>query len=856
VTLYASEVGAKSSDADAHTDSADQWDAADDTEPLTGSVSTASVDPIAVGEILAGRYELHHLIGQGGAGQVFKASDRELGEFVALKALRPELATDRRWRGRLVREVRVARAIRHPNVCRVFELGMDRGRRFITMELATGGTLRDTLTPRHGEDAITPSIEDPSIGALWSSRLQDARAVCAGLASLHAIGITHRDVTPQNVLRMGDGRLLLSDFGLALAERESTTFQGGTMAYLAPEVAAGASADQRADVWQLGLLLHHLVFGRAAQWDRRGAQLTLRRPAPLNVSAVVDQLVALCTACLSHDPDARPASAVEVAGRLAAAEAAKPRGPWTRAWLRARHIARRREVRIALVALAIAGSAIEAGRVATRQRLCQSGAARVGGVWDETQREAVRKAFVRSGRPRAAEAFATVARMIDDHLSRWVAAYTDACEATRIRGEQSDELLDLRMTCLNENLDDSRTLIRVLSESDASMVEHAAEAASTLEKLPRCASVRQLRDLPLPPKEPMARKAAEDLRREIGEAQSLFEVSQLSKSLVIAERVIKEAERIHYAPELADGLCIKGNILSQQGSLGAASILEEAVMVAQSCGDDRTSAEAATALVGTAPPPVAETWLAFAQATIRRLGGDEKLESWLRNNVGLLRGEEGRFDEAVSETRTAIALKKARLGPQSLDVGLSTVNLSIFLLTDGRPEEALAENDEGVSILERWLPPQSHIVGSALSGRGDILLARGRFQEAREQYDRALAMESDPTTAFDPRLAEPLLGLGQLALAENDLPSAIRRLERALSIFPKGNSPAPDVADAQFALARALDQVRPGSSRSIELAREAHNEYPPFPGFDKQRRKIDDWLATKDHRASGHGSSK
>ena len=145
-------------------------------------------------------------MGQGGSGNVFRAWDRVLGEPVAVKILHPDRAREKSWIKRLAREVKVARAIRHPNVCRVFDLGRADGHWFVTMELAAGGTLRALLREAGGAAQEAAARE----------RLVDARAICAGLAAIHAVGIVHRDVTPQNVLRMTDGRLVISDFGLAI----------------------------------------------------------------------------------------------------------------------------------------------------------------------------------------------------------------------------------------------------------------------------------------------------------------------------------------------------------------------------------------------------------------------------------------------------------------------------------------------------------------------------------------------------------------------------------------------------------------------------------------------------------------
>src|SRR5204863_1060679 len=136
------------------------------------------------GDLLAGRYQIEARIGEGGSGQVFRAWDRVLGEPIALKILRADCAQEKSWIKRLAREVKVARAIRHPNVCRVFDLGSSDGHWFMSMELAAGGSLREAL--RAG-----------GAGPL-AARIADVRAICAGLAAIHAVGITHRDVTPHN----------------------------------------------------------------------------------------------------------------------------------------------------------------------------------------------------------------------------------------------------------------------------------------------------------------------------------------------------------------------------------------------------------------------------------------------------------------------------------------------------------------------------------------------------------------------------------------------------------------------------------------------------------------------------------
>ena len=165
------------------------------------------VVPVRHGMVLAGRYAIEKIIGRGGSGVVVRAHDRDLSEEVAIKIVRAELAGQRVWAAAPGARGELARQIQHPHVCRVFDFQQADGRVFLVMELATRGTLRDEL--RSGAATARPLAE----------RIADARAVASALDAIHAAGIVHRDLTPQNLLRMGDGRLVLSDFGLATDRR-------------------------------------------------------------------------------------------------------------------------------------------------------------------------------------------------------------------------------------------------------------------------------------------------------------------------------------------------------------------------------------------------------------------------------------------------------------------------------------------------------------------------------------------------------------------------------------------------------------------------------------------------------------
>jgi len=304
------------------------------------SQSSAAI-PLTRGTLLAARYEITRLLGRGGAGVVMQARDRLLGEDIAVKVLRPEHGAETRWIDRLAREVKLARQIRHANVCRVFDFGQSDGHSFLVMELATAGSLREELA------------RDEWPARTFDDRLADARAVADGLAAVHAAGILHRDVTPQNVLRMKDGRLVVSDFGLATdADPTASSIHGGTVAYMSPEIARGERASEASDVWALGVIVHEIVFGRRPSWreGRHGSTLAndevARGPAERRV-------LEICQRCTQERGRHRP-TAAEVGALLSrAAQIAAPLRRWSG--------------RVALVAAAALGVAWPLHRTSTKR---------------------------------------------------------------------------------------------------------------------------------------------------------------------------------------------------------------------------------------------------------------------------------------------------------------------------------------------------------------------------------------------------------------------------------------------------------------------------------------------------------
>src|SRR5204863_4859696 len=219
----------------------------------------AEVDPFAeradfsAGDVFAGRYRMIARIGRGGMGDVWRADDMILEAPVALKLMHSASPSDR---SRILQEVRLARQITHPAVCRVFDVGEAGETIFFSMEFVQGEDLAALLK---------------RTGRLSSERvLEIARQLCAGLAAAHAEGVLHRDLKPANVLIDQDGRVRITDFGIAVATADpGPRVMIGTLGYMAPEqLAADAPVTERTDVYALGVILYELVTGQPYHMSR------------------------------------------------------------------------------------------------------------------------------------------------------------------------------------------------------------------------------------------------------------------------------------------------------------------------------------------------------------------------------------------------------------------------------------------------------------------------------------------------------------------------------------------------------------------------------------------------------------
>jgi len=262
-----------------------------------------------LGAVLADRYRIAGLLGRGGMGEVYRADDLVLGQPVALKFLPDDIAADEDRLARFRAEVRVARDVSHPNVCRVYDIGEIAGHPFLSMEYIDGENLASLLR---------------RIGRLpHDTAVEMARQLCAGLAAAHEKGVLHRDLKPANVMIDGRGKVRLADFGLAAVANEAAHHAvAGTPAYMAPELFDQKPPSVQSDVYALGLVLYEMFSGKPAFQSTTVAEMARlhRESTPTSLSMLVsdaDPVVErVIERCLAKDPADRPASALSVAAAL------------------------------------------------------------------------------------------------------------------------------------------------------------------------------------------------------------------------------------------------------------------------------------------------------------------------------------------------------------------------------------------------------------------------------------------------------------------------------------------------------------------------------------------------------------
>lgn len=764
---------------------------------VDGSLATLPAAPEAPaadpGRI--GRHIVLGSLGAGGMGVVYSAYDPDLERKIAIKLIRSDegdAADPDQARARLTREAQAMAKLSHPNVIHVYDVGTHDGQVYIAMELVDGHTLRTWM-------------EQPRP---WREVLDVFVRAGRGLAAAHDRGLVHCDFKPENVLLGVDGRVRVVDFGLARAadlppgstpaeapehdaepplDAHAAKTQGirGTPAYMAPEQMEGKATDARSDQFAFCIALHEALYGARPFAGDTIASLTYavlegrvrEAPASSDVPAWVRRVVLRGLAVRPEDRYPSMAVLLDELGR----DPTRAR----RRWLLGGALA---------AVIGTAGWAAYAAQQA-REMTCQGAERNLDGVWDPQRKAEVRAAFEATALPFAAATFAWVERRLDEHASDWVAMHTDACEATHVRGEQSGELLDLRMACLRNRLRDLDALAGVLADADHGVVRNAVDTVGALSSLAPCADAEALRaELP-PPRDPATASAVETARAELARARVLQESGMHVEGLALAREVSASAAELGYAPLAVEADRRLGTLEEKTGDYAAAEAsLSRAYFGALAIGHDRELAEAGASLVVVVGLRQARhgdglTWGRHADAAIERIGRGGVEEARLLNNLAAVRSATGERDQALGMQHRALEIYEATLEPDHPTLASSLNNLGILLNDAGEHASAREMLERARTIWERALGPDNPEVAASYNNLGMTFESEGRLDEAGSHYERALAIKEAALGADHPDVSMLVNNLGLLAEKQGRYPEARRHYERALAIKRKTLDP-------------------------------------------------------------------
>jgi len=618
----------------------------------------------------------------------------------------------------------------------------------------------------------------------------------------------------------------------------------GTPAYMAPEQFASKAGDARTDQFSFCVALYESLYGER----------------PFEGKSFMALMTSVARGVVRDAPAGTKIPSwirrILVRGLSPSAEA---RFPSMKALLHALEhdpsVTHRRWAIAATSALFGIGLIFAAARsLQARHSPCDSGAAKLAGVWEPGEahtprKEAIRAAFLNSGKSYAPHIFETVRMTLDRYVARWTLAYTDTCEATAVRREQSAEVLDLRMSCLQGRLESIRALTEVFSKADGSTVEKAGNAADGLPDLDRCNNVPILRAIVKPPEDPTTRSRVELLKPRLARVTALTAAGHYGEARVLAGPLAEEARQVGYLPLTAQTLRAQAALISTNHE-ETERVAEEAIWAAQAGGDDELVAETAAFLswlVGAEQenPKRGRIWLQLAEATLNRLGGHDLLRSWIMNDRGLIAAVEGRYDDALASQQQAVALKERILGLEHPDVAISLENWALALAKLKRLPEAIGVSQRSLRIVEKN-PGINHPDAAYVAVcHSEFLNLAGRFAEAEKIVRPALQTLERGIGQDDPFVAWALLTLGR-SLVELGMNREARLvLERGYAIEAHTSKELSRRAEIAFLLARVMWPHRPERPKALDLALAAKHDYAS--GTDKEALAgVERWLHDHD----------
>ncbi len=466
-------------------------------------------------------------------------------------------------------------------------------------------------------------------------------------------------------------------------------------------------------------------------------------------------------------------------------------------------------------------------------------------------------AFARTGRPFAEDTWASVARSLDAYAAEWSAMRTDACRATRVRNEQSEELLDLRMQCLAQRRDGLKAEVDLFATADEDIVIRASRAVEKLPSIAPCADGASLRTTVRAPSDPAARARVATVREQIASVTALRGAAKFAEAMPLVESTLTSAVSLDYAPLTAEALLARAGVEDGAGKYDdAAATYHRAAVTARTANDEGLVAEAWLRLAFVSGERLsrhaeAQRWADYAEETMRRTPAAAHLLGELLRTRGVLFFLESKYEPSLVATRAAlawaqrdgqrsslleascladladtlsllsrydesrryyedsIAILKRSLGAAHPDVAVQIGNLGRLLRLTGDPARSFDAHREALAIQEAALGPNHPNLVVNLVNSAEALLELDRPHEAREACDRALGIAraaGSETTLVGAYVDEVM---AQARIGEGDFTGAEVSAERAIATYDRIAEPGDeDVVSPLLALAEARLHMR------------------------------------------------
>jgi len=777
-------------------------------------------------------------------GEVVLAYDPDLHRRVAVKVLRGGAVAHAGAPAvqRMLREARAMAKVSHPNVITVFEVDQAAdGQNFIAMEYVDGGTLRAWAQAEHS----------------WHEVLEVYTAAGRGLAAAHAQGLVHRDFKPDNVLIGRDGRVRVTDFGLVGALDESDTFEAadlaaslesldtgrahpsseatltrtgsllGTPAYMAPEDAK--HLDARSDQFSFCIALYEALYGERPFAGETLAELRSnvcdgrRRDVPGDTD-VPGWVRASIERGLARDPDQRWP---DMAALLSALD--KDPGERKRRWIYGGTA-----VLLTSTALAFASRAGPA-----EQPPCDDGSNKLTTLWNDERSAALQTAFTKANPEAASEGFAAVDDAVSTFIAGWKAGHLDACEAHVVRKDQSAQMFDRRMLCLQRRTERLDALLGAFEQPDAATVAAADRFGGAVPSADTCADPEAMQSMIPPPDAPDTRKEWKRLQLAIDRADALGVAGREPQALEAYAEIREDVAAVGHPPLSARYLQNYGSgLIRHQQYTQAIEVLEGAPEAAARSDDPRIEANVwlllARAYGFGLNDPKAGAWATrAAEVAAVRARDQARMQLNIQFTQAILAEQSGDYARAVSSARRAVEGSLEVFGRAHRNTSAAYGTLGNALHKSGDLEQARVAHETSLAI-DRGLHDEPHPdIGHSLLNLGLLDEERGDYEHARTQYEEALSIYSATVGKTHGAYGTALLNLASNAASRLDFEDARKRYTEVLAHYEETLPPGhadfatvhvnlAEVSLGQGKLDKALAEAQEGLALRIAALDPAH----------------------------------